>query len=132
MGTKGNEQEFSNLRLLIVEDNEAASWGLSIILRKKCEYIVETALTAEDALSMVESYKPDAILIDIGLPDMDGCELAKELRKYNGMENADMLAVTGYNDEITAQRIRDAGFAGCLVKPVTADQILDFLNTIRV
>ena len=65
MSTKVNEPEFSNLRLLLVEDNEAASWGLSIILKKKGGYIVETALTGENALSIAPSFEPDVISMGV-------------------------------------------------------------------
>ena len=103
-------------RVLVVDDNEDAVLGLSIILRR-WGLDVRTAYDGETALSIAEEFRPAKVLLDIGLPRMDGWEVAKRLRASAHGERALLIAVTGYGSPADKQRSRDAGIDHHLVKP---------------
>jgi len=70
---------------------------------------------------------PDVILLDIGLPDMDGYEVAQQLRQSPALEKTRLVALTGYGQEEHRQRSRDAGFEHHLVKPVEPEALQELL-----
>lgn len=76
------------------------------------------AYSAKEALTCVEAFGPDVCLLDIGLPEMNGYELAKELRAIGTLNGMRLIALTGYGQAEDHQRTRAAGFDGHLVKPV--------------
>jgi CheY-like chemotaxis protein len=109
---------YGQKRILVVDDNEDAVR----ILRGALEllgYLVEVAYDGPSALSAAEAFQPEVALLDIGLPVMDGYELAERLR---GLQNAPrdlrLVAVTGYGQNADRQRSAAAGFEQHLVKPV--------------
>jgi CheY-like chemotaxis protein len=74
--------------------------------------------TAADALEHAAVFKPDVVLLDIGLPGMDGYEVAQRLRELPGLRGIKLVAVTGYGRSDDRLRARDAGFDDHLTKPV--------------
>jgi two-component system CheB/CheR fusion protein len=72
---------------------------------------------------MALTFRPEVVLLDIGLPGMDGYEVAKRLRTRDGTRNAVLVAVTGYGRDEDRHRSRDAGFDHHLVKPVSYDAL---------
>jgi len=103
-------------RILVVDDNADAARGLSILLRHK-GHEVEIAYDGPTALSMVDSFQPSAVVLDIGLPEMDGYEVARRIREEHG-ENVRLIALTGYGLEEDKLRARMAGFDHHLTKPI--------------
>ena len=81
-------------------------------------YQVWAAPDGPSALLMAAANPPDVVLLDIGLPRMDGYEVARLLRKQPGLEGAVLIAVTGYGQEEDRRRTREAGLNAHLVKPV--------------
>lgn len=75
------------------------------------------------ALRLVADYRPDIVLLDIGLPDMDGNEVARQLRNTRELEPATIIAVSGFRRQEDRRRSRDAGFDFHLDKPVDADEL---------
>jgi CheY-like chemotaxis protein len=71
----------------------------------------------------VESFRPTAVLLDIGLPGMDGYEVARRLRSHNGDESMRLIAVTGYGQAADRARAEKAGFEHHLVKPVAIGEL---------
>jgi CheY-like chemotaxis protein len=109
-------------RILIVDDNTDAAEMLSIMLggwghETRMEYDGPGALTA------VEQFQPDIVLLDLGLPTMDGYETGRRLRQTDAGRTALVVAVTGWGQEQDILRSRAAGFDRHLVKPV-APQVL--------
>ncbi len=104
-------------RILIVDDNADAANSLSELL-KLDGHATMPAFSAEDALSLAESFAPDVVLLDIGLPRMDGYEVAKHLRRSASRGNVTLIALTGYGQQEDRDRARAAGFDAHLVKPV--------------
>jgi len=74
--------------------------------------------SAAEALSRVTVFRPDTVLLDIGLPEMDGYEVAQHIRDLPGLRDIRLIAVTGYGRLEDRQRAREAGFDDHLVKPV--------------
>lgn len=86
-------------------------------------YETRIALDAPTALEVAAEFRPEVAFLDLGLPVMDGCELASHLRKVPGLSDLRLVALTGYGDEADRKRTRDAGFQHHLVKPVNLDTI---------
>jgi|SRR5579871_2472765 len=104
-------------RVLIVDDNEDAANSLAMVL-KLSGHETSSVYSAADALEAAASFKPDVVLLDIGLPGMDGYEVAQKMRELPGLRNVRLIAVTGYGRADDRLRARDAGFDDHLTKPV--------------
>ena len=108
--------------MLIVDDNVDAAEMLA-------EWLVAVGHDAQvagdgpTALEIAAEFKPDVVLLDIGLPVMDGYEVARRLRELPGCASTRLIALTGYGQESDHERSRRAGFEDHLVKPVDLDAI---------
>jgi CheY-like chemotaxis protein len=105
------------LRALIVDDNQDTADGLARLLRHK-GHTVETAYEGCSAIEKVRTLKPEAVLLDLGLPGMDGYELIARLRQEAHCDRARFIAISGYGQEDDRRRTREAGFHHHLVKPI--------------
>jgi signal transduction histidine kinase/CheY-like chemotaxis protein len=114
------------LHLLVVDDNEDAGQMLGLYL-ESAGYQVTVAHSARAALAAAATDPPDVFLLDIGLPDMDGNELARCLRRMPHSAPAKLIAVTGYGQEADRARTAAAGFDHHFVKPVDMAPLLDVL-----
>jgi len=114
------------LRILVVDDNLDAAQTLSLFLRAS-GHTVEVVYCALDAIDVAAVFSPQVCLLDIGLPDIDGNELARRLRALPGMENAMLIAATGYGRQQDREQARQAGFDHYLVKPLNTLQLSDIL-----
>ena len=112
----------SGLRVLVVDDNEDAADMLVYALASK-GHQARMANDGPAALRICEEFKPSVAVLDIGLPVMDGYELAGRLREISGMEHVRLIAVTGYGQEADQQRTRAAGFDQHLVKPIDLEAL---------
>jgi CheY-like chemotaxis protein len=110
-------------RVLIVDDNEDATELLAETLRN-AGYAILVAYDGPAALHLVAASPPDIALIDIGLPVMDGYELALRLRELRPASALRLIALTGYGQESDRERGRQVGFDLHLVKPVDLDTLL--------
>jgi PAS domain S-box-containing protein len=120
-----------SLHILVVEDNVDAGDSLSLLLRLY-EHQVQVARTGPTALEMASAIRPDVILMDIGLPGMDGYEVATRLRKKPEFKDVVMCALTGYSpSEADQQRQQETGFDHYYVKPVSLAQLLELFETIK-
>lgn len=116
-------------RLLVVDDNVDAARMLAMFLETAGhETIVEHS--AKCALERARVSFPDACLLDIGLPDMDGNELARHLRQQPETERSILIAVTGYGQEQDRKKSAEAGFNHHFVKPVNIEDLLRVLGEI--
>ena len=114
----------SKSRILIVDDNEAAADGLAKLMNLH-GHITHACYSGTEALAMVSKFTPTLILLDIGMPEMDGFEVARRLRTM-GFTGA-IVALSGYGQESDREESRRAGFDRHLVKPVGADDINQLL-----
>jgi CheY-like chemotaxis protein len=108
-------------RVLVVDDNEDAANSLAYLLRLT-GHAAETAYSARAALERVADFAADVVVLDIGLPEMDGYEVARRIRASSGTPPA-LVALTGYGQSADVQRAMEAGFDAHLTKPVTFDEL---------
>ena len=104
-------------RVLVVDDNEDSAQLLAEVLVQK-GYDARVALDAVSALQVAAEMRPDIAILDIGLPVMDGYDLAAHLRALPDLGDVDLIAVTGYGQDADRRRTEQAGFRHHLVKPV--------------
>jgi len=116
-----NDAHGAGQRILIIEDNEDAADCLRAGL-ESLGHIVRTAHAAPEGLEMVEDFRPEVVLLDIGLPEIDGYEAARRVRSRLG-RNVRLIAVTGWGQERDRERARQAGFDAHLTKPVTLEAL---------
>ncbi|HEY8508891.1 MAG TPA: ATP-binding protein [Steroidobacteraceae bacterium] len=125
-----NEQSSRGLRILVVDDNIDAADSIAMLLSME-GHSTTTVNSAAAALEAVESFRPDVVLLDIGLPEMDGYEVARRLRSQNKVERMRLVAVTGYGQPADRERAAAAGFDKHLVKPVEPAVLNEFLRTLQ-
>ncbi len=119
------------LHVLVVEDNVDAGDTLSLLLQLY-GHEVQVARSGSTALEMAAASRPDVVLLDIGLPGMDGYQVAKRLRERPELKNVMMCALTGFTPtEADRQRQQDTGFDHYLVKPVPLQKLLDLFKMVR-
>jgi signal transduction histidine kinase/ActR/RegA family two-component response regulator len=116
------------LRVLVVDDNVDAGEALAGILRDEgCE--VRVAVDGSEALRLAEELRPQAILLDLGLPEMDGFEVARRIRAAGG--GAELIALSGYGQPRDRRLTAEAGFREHLVKPVRIEALLRVLDEVE-
>jgi PAS domain S-box-containing protein len=113
-------------RVLIVDDNRDAAESLALLLELD-GHDTRAVFTPEDALRCVSEQAFDVMLLDIGLPGMDGYEVARRTRGMRGLERMRLVALTGYGQAEDRQRALDAGFDAHLVKPVEPERLQQVL-----
>jgi PAS domain S-box-containing protein len=113
-------------RVLIVDDNVESAECLATLLNM-VGYDAQTAFDGRSALEAAMIDRPEIVLLDIGLPGMDGYELAATLRRDRRLEDALLIAITGYGQDEDRRRSAEAGFNHHLVKPVDVDALLELL-----
>jgi signal transduction histidine kinase/CheY-like chemotaxis protein len=114
------------VKVLLIEDNEDAAATLEDLLGL-WGHEVEVAASGEDGLRQAEFFEPEAVLIDIGLPGLDGYEVARRLRQSAGSSAARLVAISGYGQEEDRRRSREAGFDDHLTKPVDLETLRSIL-----
>ncbi len=117
--------EAPSLRVLVVDDNLDAGQSLAMLLQLSGH---EVSLTYDgpSALEVAETFQPQVVLLDIGMPEMDGYQVAERLRSRGGADLV-LVAITGYGQEADRRRSRAAGFDHHLVKPVDGASFLAML-----
>jgi PAS domain S-box-containing protein len=109
-------------RILVVDDNRSNATSLGVLLRALGQD-VEMAYDGPAALELVRRRRPDLVLLDIGLPGMDGYEVARRCREDEGTRRIMLVAMTGYGKEEDRRRSQEAGFNAHLVKPVNLEDL---------
>ncbi|MEJ7932465.1 response regulator [Ramlibacter sp. AN1015] len=118
------------LSILIVDDNEDAVDMLSVLLETYGHRAVG-AFDAEDGLRIAAELQPDIVLLDLGLPGMDGLELCRRLRRTYPLGTTCIIAITGWSDDERRRAAVAAGFDEYLVKPVDVERVLSVLHDCR-
>jgi len=116
-------------RILIVDDNRDSADSLSMLL----EITGNKTYMAHDgveALEAIEKYRPEVVLLDIGLPRLDGHEVCRRVREKSWARNIVIIALTGWGQEDDRRKSEEAGFNGHLVKPVDYDELLELLSSL--
>jgi signal transduction histidine kinase/CheY-like chemotaxis protein len=121
-----SEQPQKGARVLVVDDNEDSAKGM-VRLLKVLGHEVETALDGPSAIEVARKQRPEFVLLDIGLPGMDGYQVAETLRA-EGFTDATIIGVSGYGEEAARRRSHQAGFDHHLVKPVDYDRLVSLIR----
>jgi PAS domain S-box-containing protein len=111
------ERPPSGRRVLVVDDNSDAAMSLATLLRIQ-GHDVEVAHDGASALALAKTFQPHVVFLDIGMPGMDGYEVARRLRGQPGMETTVLAALTGWGQKEDRRRTSEAGFDHHLVKPL--------------
>ncbi|HZP85737.1 MAG TPA: MASE1 domain-containing protein [Burkholderiales bacterium] len=131
--TAATENAFSKLRILVVDDNIDAAASLAMLLENMGNY-VRTAGDGEEAVRAASEFLPDVVLLDIGLPKLNGYEACRRIRAQPWGKNTIVIAVTGWGLEEDRRKSSEAGFDQHLVKPVDPMVLMGMLtelSTIR-
>jgi CheY-like chemotaxis protein len=122
--------ENSGRRILVVDDNRDGADSLAMMLRLMRNQ-VETAYDGLAAIDAAEKFRPNVILMDVGMPKLSGLEAAKRIRERDWGQNLIIIALTGWGQEDDRIRSREAGCDGHLVKPVDAKELGCYLNELK-
>jgi CheY-like chemotaxis protein len=114
-------------RILVVDDNPDSAEMLRLAL-EHFGHVVEVAFDGPTALDRAATFGPSIVLLDIGLPGMDGYEVARRLKASAATRPVRLLALTGYGQEGDRERTRQAGFTHHLVKPVDLDYLQQIIE----
>jgi CheY-like chemotaxis protein len=109
-------------RILVVDDNRDSAESMSLLLRLS-GHTTWLAFDGPSAVSLAAEHSPDAVLLDIGLPGMDGYQVASRLRELPQTFDSLLIALTGYGQEEDRQRSTAAGFNEHFVKPVDIEAL---------
>jgi PAS domain S-box-containing protein len=120
----------SGKRLLVVDDNEDAANSLAMLLRLQ-GHEARVAFSGVAALEMTKVYTPDAAFLDIGMPGMDGYEVARRIRQQPGLGGVVLAALTGWGQQEDRRRTAEAGFNYHLVKPLDPDALEKLLAELK-
>jgi CheY-like chemotaxis protein len=115
-------QTSSPLRVLVVDDNADAASMLSMLVELQ-GHTTASAHSGPEALHVADRFHPDVVLLDIGLPGLDGYHIARELRRRPGGGGLVLAALTGWSSDEDKRRTREAGFDLHLTKPVDLAEI---------
>ena len=111
-------------RILIVEDNPWNSQLIAEVLERN-DFDVEVAMRGDAALEMISTHIPDMVLLDLMLPDINGIDIARELRETHDDEALPIVALTALGNVTMQRRCIEAGFNEVIVKPVTNREVVE-------
>ena len=119
----GKERKF---RILVVDDSVDSTDSVAALLRM-LGYTVRVAYSGQSALEFAAEFEPDLVLLDIGMPVMNGNEVARCLRQQPQLKTTRLIAISGLGRESDRQKSRDAGFDDYLVKPFSPEELLKLI-----
>jgi CheY-like chemotaxis protein len=124
------EEPAHGRRILIVDDNSDAAVSLAMLLTISGND-THTAHDGVEAVNAFEQYRPEVILLDLGLPKLSGHEVCRRIRERPGGGDVVIIALTGWGQESDRRKSQDAGFDGHLVKPIDYGALMDLLRSVE-
>jgi CheY-like chemotaxis protein len=121
-------KKFPSRRVLVVDDNHDAGEALGTLL-SALGATVCTVHSGAEALNVINDFKPEVVLLDIGMPGMDGYEVARRIRAESAAASAILIALTGWGQEEDTLRSKLAGFDHHLVKPPDMDKLWELMTS---
>ncbi|HZY41999.1 MAG TPA: response regulator [Anaerolineae bacterium] len=111
-------------RILVVEDDNSLSMLLRLIMKfRQEEWLLSSASNGLEALTQVEKFQPDLVLLDIMMPEMDGLEFARRVRADARWSNMTIVVLSALSDPNTRRKARDIGVQEYWTKPITPDEL---------
>jgi len=123
-----NRGKSPSRRILIVDDHEDIATSFALLL-ETMGHLVNTVFDGAAALTAAREFHPQIVFLDIGMPDIDGFEVARRLRNEH-RQNLQLIALTGYGQEKVIQKIKDTGFDHHLIKPASYEVVAALLASI--
>lgn len=114
-------------RVLVVDDNESSAMTLTWAM-ELYGYEVRTCFDGKAAIEVAHQFKPEVVLLDIGMPIMDGFEVCRQLRSSPDLSGLRVVAQTGWGDAETRRKTEAAGFDDHMTKPIDLDELLKLLT----
>lgn len=118
---------FANLRILIVDDHPDITDSLAMLIRH-WGIRVQVANHGKSALAILGEFNPHIILLDIGMPEMDGYEVAKKIRQNRQYDSIKLVALTGWNQKKDRIKSKNYGFNEHIAKPIDMDDLHELFN----
>ena len=128
--TEVGTKSLSRCRILVVDDNKDAADSLAMLLRIDGNDI-RTAYDGPEAVAVAEVFRPEVVLLDIGLPKLNGYDVARRMRQQPWGRSATLIALTGWGKDEDRRLSQDAGFNAHLVKPVDLAALEELLNDVQ-
>jgi CheY-like chemotaxis protein len=113
--------------ILIVDDNKHSACSLAL-LHKRRGHETHTSFTGLDAVAAAAEYLPEVVILDIGLPGMDGFEVARRIRALPGLADALLIGMSGYGSPQDLAEAKRAGFSEYMVKPVDLKKLREWIQ----
>jgi len=123
------QNDVARKRIIVVDDNDDQVESLSLLLTMM-GHTVSRAASGTEAIETAVGFKPDLMLVDIGMPGMEGYEVARRIRERPDMRHVHLVAQTGWGGDVDRQRSREAGFDDHLVKPLTPATLEQVLSSL--
>ena len=120
------EEQKTSRRILIVDDNADSARSLALLQTRR-GHVTRTAFTGPDAVALAAEFLPEIVILDIGLPGMDGLEVARQLRALPALAGVLLVAMSGYGSEEDVTAGKRAGFDEYLVKPVDLKRLRELI-----
>ena len=114
-------------RILVVDDNADAAEALALLLRLS-GHEVETAFDGLEALRVAPAFSPEIVLLDLGMPRLNGYDTARSIRAEPWGKDVTLIAVTGWGQPKDRDRTLEAGFNAHLVKPIGTEELLQIIG----
>ena len=118
------------LRIVVVDDNRDVASSLAILL-ELMGHEVRLAHDGETAIHLADEFRPQTMLLDLGMPGVDGYEACRRIRKQAWSKDMRLIAVTGWGQDEDRRKSASAGFDGHLVKPVSPERLVELLADLR-
>jgi CheY-like chemotaxis protein len=122
-----DERQAALSRVLVVDDHQDAAMSLAMLI-ELMGHEVQTASDGVEALEVAEAFRPDVILLDIGMPRMNGYEASRRIRMTEWGSSVRLIALTGWGQDEDRRMAEEAGFDQHLIKPVEADALREALS----
>jgi CheY-like chemotaxis protein len=118
-------------RILVVEDDNSLSMLLRLIMKfQQEEWLLSSAANGLEALSQVEKFQPDLVLLDIMMPEMDGLEFARRVRADERWANMTIVVLSALSDPNTKRKAREIGVQEYWTKPISPDELQEGLQRV--
>jgi CheY-like chemotaxis protein len=123
------EKQKKRRRLMVIDDNKDAAESMSMLFELWGHEVI-CVYDGRTALETAAKYRPDAVFLDIGLPGMDGYEIAERLRDLPQSARTILVAITGYGQDDDRRRSREAGIDHHLIKPVAPETLQKLIDSL--
>jgi CheY-like chemotaxis protein len=125
-----NEQKKSKCRIVVADDNPDSAASLAMMLRI-LGHDVQTAHNGQQAVELASTFLPDVMLLDIGMPVMDGYEAAQHVRKNPELAHIILVALTGWGQDDDKRQAEEAGFNHHVTKPIDLAALQSLLQPLK-